>query len=167
VGGVYKHFDSKEAILVAVVHRRGPDLQKLMQECASQDLDAVEKMSRLISNRIAFFRKWPDYGRLSARMFSFRLEGFPAPANLPAQIDEFHEFFGGVVAQGQAEGVFCSGSPTRIASLLAALMNAYQQMDPELISDSDGLGADEFLQMALRAISAPKTRSPRARRATS
>jgi AcrR family transcriptional regulator len=152
VGGVYKSFASKEEMFLAVLTRRVRDLDDVMAETLKGDLPAPERLTGLMAARLEFFRKFPYYGRLTTRVFSFHLEGFPAPADLPQKIDELHEIVGRVIEQGQREGVFYPGKPTQLASILCSLENAYREMDPQLNPGSGGPTSDVYLEMLLRLV---------------
>lgn len=163
VGGVYKMFASKEEIFEAVMKRRGAEMNAAMVASLDDTMSGEEKLLRLVSTIIEYFRQWPSFGRLSARVFSMHLEGFPVVRQPTPSLDATMALFAAAILQGQAEGSFRSENPTRLAYLIPGLVNAQNQVDPVLARDPEGISLEALLEIVVAALRPPPPRRKRAK----
>lgn len=146
VGALYQFFRSKEDLLRAVMERRG--VVQLAQMRAAEDLLS------LVDTIVAFHRRYPAFGRLSARVYS---AGSDAPAGyhvFEANYRGAMDLYAAVIVAGQRAGTVRAGNPQALARLLSSLVTAYHRVDPALSPSGPTLAEDDFRQIVTRAFAA-------------
>jgi AcrR family transcriptional regulator len=152
-GAFYHYFDSKEALLEAVIERMADAAMNVVEPIAADPgLGAAAKLQAVFATAgrwktersdllMAFVRSWyaddNDLVRLRvARAGAARLTPLMA----------------GIVRQGAAEGVFSPTSPDHAAAILVALLNGSGDTIGQLVLDRQaGRGAFEDAQRLVAA----------------
>jgi AcrR family transcriptional regulator len=155
IGGIYKLFASKEDIFNAVMNRRGAELRTRLDAGIDESLSGEDKLLLVVSTFVRCFREWPSFGRLSARVFSMHLEGFPAVTGQAEALGFVMNLFAAAIEQGQREGTFRAGNPARLAYLIPGIINAQNQVDPVLANDPDGITLEDLLEIVKGALKRP------------
>jgi AcrR family transcriptional regulator len=155
IGGLYKLFTSKEDIFNAVMNRRGAELRSRIDDGLDESLSGEATLLLVVSTFIRCFREWPSFGRLSARVFSMHLEGFPAVTGQAEALGFVMNTFAAAIEQGQREGSFRAGNPARLAYLIPGIINAQNQVDPVLANDPDGISLEDLLEIVQGALRRP------------
>ncbi len=127
-GAFYHYFDSKEALLSAVVERltdAGVEATRPVAE--DPTLTAVEKMDRLFSTVAAYKAARKDF-------LIALLDVWFSDANVMVRdrfrrgmVDRLTPLFAGIIRQGQAEGTFVEGDPTDVARVLVSFMQGVNE----------------------------------------
>ncbi len=139
-GAFYHYFDSKDALLQAVVDRMTDTVLAVVAPIASDaDLPAAAKLQALMLTAgawkaersdllLAFMRSWYSERNDLVRMRAAR-----------AAFARLTPLLAGIVRQGRAEGSFDCTSPDEAASLLVALFaGSADIMAPLLLDSRDG-----------------------------
>ncbi|SHN46589.1 transcriptional regulator, TetR family [Cryptosporangium aurantiacum] len=149
VGALYQFFSGKEELLRGVMERRGlVQLAEMRRAAEGGDLLA------LVDTIVAFHRRYPAFGRLSARVYS---AGSDAPAGyhlFEANYRTAMDLYASVIVSGQQRGVIRAGNPQALARLLSSMVTAYHRVDPELVGSGPTLTEPEFRQIVARAFAA-------------
>ncbi|GGV17956.1 hypothetical protein GCM10010182_44010 [Actinomadura cremea] len=146
VGSIYSFFDSKEALYLAVLMRRGPGRLDDMKRLAATGGPAGERFVALVTAELEHRRKYPAWAQLHAQMTKV---GAREVADVPPDYKDFHRetvrILAGVVADGQADGTIRPGDPHALARMCSALIDSFTLMDPMISDEPAGIGAEEFL----------------------
>ncbi|RSN57912.1 TetR/AcrR family transcriptional regulator [Actinomadura sp. WAC 06369] len=147
VGSIYSFFDSKEALYLAVLMRRGPGrLAEMKRLAAAPERAAGERFVALVTAELEHRRKYPAWAQLHAQMTKV---GGRDVADVPPDYKDFHRetvrILAGVVADGQADGTIRPGDPHALARMCSALIDSFTLMDPMISDEPAGIGAEEFL----------------------
>ncbi|MFI0350301.1 TetR/AcrR family transcriptional regulator [Actinomadura sp. 9N407] len=146
VGSIYSFFDSKDALYLAVLMRRGSGQRAEMDRLAAAGTPAGERLAAMVKAELELRRKYPAWGRLQARMTKI---GGLAAADVPEAYQDFHreivDLLAGVIADGQRAGTIRPGDPPALARLCCALIDGFTLMDPMVGDEPEGLNAEEFL----------------------
>lgn len=146
VGSIYSFFDSKEALYLAVLMRRGPGRLAEMKSLAAGPGPAGERFVALVTAELEHRRKYPAWAQLHAQMTK---AGGRAVADVPQDYKEFHRetvrTLAGVIADGQSDGTIRQGEPHALARMCSALLDSFTLMDPMVSDEPEGIGAEEFL----------------------
>lgn len=146
VGALYQFFRGKEELLRAVMERRG-----LVQ---LEEMRAAGDVLGLVDTIVAFHRRYPAFGRLSARVYS---AGSDAPAGyhvFEANYRVAMDLYAAVITTGQRAGTVRSGNPQALARLLSSMVSAYHRVDPALVGSGPTLAEQDFRQIVSRAFAA-------------
>jgi AcrR family transcriptional regulator len=132
-GAFYHYFDSKEALLSAVVERltdAGVEATRPVAE--DPTLTAVEKMDRLFSTVAAYKAARKD-------LLIALLDVWFSDANVMVRdrfrrgmVDRLTPLFAGIIRQGQTEGTFVEGDPTDVARVLVSFMQGVNEQASDL-----------------------------------
>jgi AcrR family transcriptional regulator len=152
-GAFYHYFDSKEALLEAVIERMTDAAMEIIGPIAADpDLRAAEKLQAVFSTAgrwkaersdllLAFMRSW--YGAEND-LVRLRVARVGAARITP--------IIAGIVHQGVAEGVFSASSPDHAAAILMALLNGSSDAIGQLVLDRrDGRVAFEEAERFMAA----------------
>ncbi|TQS42031.1 TetR/AcrR family transcriptional regulator [Cryptosporangium phraense] len=148
VGALYQFFASKDELLRAVMKRRG--LVQLAEMTAAAD----DGLLPLVDTILAFHRRYPAFGRLSARVYS---PGSDAPAGYDATEPTYRtamDLYATAIRRGQAAGRVRGGDPQALARLLSSLVTAFHRVDAELGQDGPTLDDGTFRRILTRAFAA-------------
>jgi len=108
---IYRHFDSKEAIVVAMLGYLAEDLDKRLQKAISNHKNPLENLESIFLNQFAFFAKYPHF---VVAVFSDGL--LEASQNINAAIFRIMQVkmkhLMPVVMQGQQQGFFINAITT-------------------------------------------------------
>ncbi len=154
VGWVYTLSDSKDALLAAVMTRRGIEMTDGIERITTADGPALDRLVDLARYEVEFFTQRPAFARLYLRSAAI------GPL-LPDAVagSESHELLGravrlssDLIARGQAAGEVCAGPPEVLARVLSGIVTAYQTFavgdgDPRLL---DGFGTDALALLVRR-----------------
>ncbi|OLT31416.1 hypothetical protein BJF79_37200 [Actinomadura sp. CNU-125] len=147
VGSIYSFFDSKEALYLAVLMRRGPGrLEEMKRLAAAEGSPAGDRFVALVTAELEHRRKYPAWAQLDAQMTK---AGGREVAEVPQDYKDFHRetvrILAGVVADGQADGTVRPGDPHALARMCSALIDSFTLMDPMISDEPEGIGAEEFV----------------------
>lgn len=146
VGSIYSFFDSKEALYLAVLMRRGPQRLAEMKRLAAEEKPAADRFMAMVRAELEYRRKYPAWARLHAQMPK---AGVRSVADVPQDYKELHRetvrVLAGVVADGQSDGTLRPGDPHALARMCSALVESFTLMDPMISEEPEGIGAEEFL----------------------
>ncbi|MFB9317918.1 TetR/AcrR family transcriptional regulator [Cryptosporangium minutisporangium] len=149
VGALYQFFAGKEELLRGVMERRG-----LVQLAEMRAAAEAGDLLQLVDTIVAFHRRYPAFGRLSARVYS---AGSDAPAGyhlFEANYRTAMDLYASVIAEGQRRGTVRPGNPHALARLLSSLVSAYHRVDPELDPSGPTLTEQDFRRIVTRAFAA-------------
>ena len=102
---IYRHFHSKEEIIVAMLDYLSDSMDELLAKAVRPDDTPEEKLKKLIRNRFAFFK---DYPHFVVVVFSDGLmeEGGPINEAIFRIMDVFKSHLMPIIQEGQRTGVF-------------------------------------------------------------
>jgi AcrR family transcriptional regulator len=158
VGALYRFFDNKAALLESVLRRRGSVLLSGMESAAQSPGTGEERLLRICSSVIEFFRTCPAFCRISMRVYTVNLEVLPELDWLPESRGAAMDIYAGAIEQGQREGDLRPGDPNALAHLVSALVTAHHLLDPPLTGLATGVDLDEILEIIRGAMRAPRDR---------
>jgi AcrR family transcriptional regulator len=174
VGWVYTLYDSKDALLAAVMTRRGIEMTDGIERITTADGSALDRLVDLACYEVEFFTKRPAFARLYLRSAAI------GPL-LPEAVagGDSHELLGravrlssSLIARGQLAGEVCPGPPAVLARVLSGIVSSYQTF---AVGEDDTHLLDEFGTDALAALvrrtfapgqPAPTTRTTRSHERT-
>jgi AcrR family transcriptional regulator len=139
VGAVYQFFESKEALLRGVMHRRNAEVMRRMEEVVAASPDPRSQIHALIDWMTVWFADHQDYYRLfqqaiGASWMNLKV-GFD-DTNWE-QYEDILAVESRVFAEGVAQGVFRDLDPGAMAVIFSGMMQAY------LAHRVVGVGADQ------------------------
>jgi AcrR family transcriptional regulator len=152
-GGFYHYFDSKEALLEAVVDRFADSgMATIAPILNDPELPAVRKLERVFSGIASFKAEQKDLVLAIMEAWNsdgnaiFREKVRRLTANLLIPLLTI------VVKQGIAEGTFNTSSPEATAMVLLSLMQGFQQQAGDLfVARQNGTVSYEAVQRAVAA----------------
>jgi len=132
-GAFYHYFDSKEALLSAVVERLTDAGIAAMRPVAEDpDLTAIEKVDRIFSTLA-------DYKAARKEFLLALLDVWFSDGNTMVRdkfrrgmVDRLTPLFAGIVRQGRDEGTFVVDQPDDVARVLVSLMQGTNEQASEL-----------------------------------
>ncbi|MFI5952704.1 TetR/AcrR family transcriptional regulator [Cryptosporangium sp. NPDC051539] len=148
VGALYQFFRGKEELLRGVMERRG------RVQLAEMRIASAGGLLPLVETVVAFHRRYPAFGRLSARVYS---PGSDAPAGYDAHEANYRtamDLYATAIRQGQEAGRVRSGDPRALARLLSGMVTAFHRVDASLGQPGPTLTDDVFRQIVTRAFAA-------------
>jgi AcrR family transcriptional regulator len=162
IGALYLFIDSKEELLRGILERRVVELTHQMRECVAAEGPALDVLVQLARTQVAFYRRYPDFGRLLTRIISAGVDA------VPGSDGEVALGYGGAIeievelfARGQADGSIRPGDPRGLARLFSAMVSAYHGLDPVVSPDGTGhLDDEDFLACVSRAFAATGSGQP-------
>ena len=134
---LYRFFESKEALFIGVLARRGDDLvQGLRERCALDGLPHW-KLHEIVDYCISFYRQHPNYGRLFLRSSSTAAPNLESTVEAEgyARLQESRALLTQLFLEGQKSGEFVHGDPAVLARLFIGLITAYLAADPKIMGD--------------------------------
>ena len=149
VGSLYSFFDGKDELFRQIFLRRGDEfMPELRAVLADGTADPVVQLHALVDFEIGFFRRHPNFGRLSLRSSSATSlsDDRQIDAVVRDRYDEAMRLQADLVRRGQAAGRFHPGDPEVLARLFSGLMSAYQSLDPAVVTGDPS--ADERLPLS-------------------
>ncbi|MCW2524779.1 MAG: TetR/AcrR family transcriptional regulator [Frankiales bacterium] len=164
VGAVYTYYRSKRELLAGVMQRRIPELTDAIEASLSGVETGADELLRMTSAYMAFFHKYPAYGRLTMRVYSTGLEVIPDFAEYMGSYHTGIAMYAEAIERGQADGSVRAGDPLWMARMLSAMVVAHHSMTVQGGSDSDGFPTEDLLDLIRAAIRKPPARRPRAAR---
>lgn len=148
VAMVRELFESKDALFLQVMGRRGAELIAEMRHLLDREGSPAEALHALADLEIGFFRRHPSFGRLFVSA-----TGAPV-LNLKATLGDgtLHNYDEAMTLQmmlferGQAAGELIEGRPEILAEVFSGIVLAFQAHDPETLG---GRGEEplDFVQM--------------------
>ena len=155
VGSIYSFFDSKDALYLAVLMRRGAGQREEMERIAAGDEPAVERLIAMVKAQVDRRRAYPAWGRLHARMT--KIGGSSGPG-VPEVYKDFYaeivNLLATVIEEGQRDGTVREGDPQALARLCCALLDGFTLMDPVVSEEPAGIDAEEFLRFVRETFAA-------------
>jgi AcrR family transcriptional regulator len=145
-GTVYHYFDSKEAVLGALVERMGEQMEHLITPIlADPDLSALEKLLRYFSAL--------DHWKGAHRSFVLTFTSFwYADENaivhrklLRDGMKRFVPYLSQIIRQGVAEGVFTTAYPDQTARMMIALRQDFGDAVVDVFLSEQGQSIDPSL----------------------
>ncbi|MGX7677849.1 TetR/AcrR family transcriptional regulator [Jatrophihabitans sp. DSM 45814] len=159
VGAVYTFFKSKRDLLSAVMNRRSAEQGELIRACLTDDRSGQDQLLCIASASMAFYHKYPAYGRLTMRVYATGLEVLPDFADYTESYHSGMKLFASAIARGQEEGTIRDGDPIWLARMVSALIVAHHSMVIEDVADSDGFPTEDLLDLIRGAVSVPAARN--------
>ncbi|GAA2401753.1 hypothetical protein GCM10010191_06410 [Actinomadura vinacea] len=148
VGSIYSFFDSKDALYLAVLMRRGSGQREELERIAAQRAPAGERLIAMVRAQVEHRRAYPAWAQLHAQMT--KIGGRSGAAGVP---EVYKDFYAEIVAlqakvieEGQREGTIRPGDPPALARLCCALLDGFTLMDPVISEEPAGIDAEEFLR---------------------
>jgi AcrR family transcriptional regulator len=136
VGAVYGFFENKDDLFAQIYRRRGGEFMAGMRAVLDEPGPTRERLHRLATFQVEFFREHADFGRLFLRSSSVPpteastlvdrtvADNYTEAMNLQAKL--FRE--------GQESGELRDGDPEVLALLFSGLVSAYQATDPVVVA---------------------------------
>jgi AcrR family transcriptional regulator len=122
-GAFYHYFDSKDALLEAVVDRMAAAAMTLVDPIIDDpDLPALEKLSRAFAGIAAFKAERRDLVLAVLEVWMSNDNAIVREKLRRRQAGYLQAVLGRIVDQGVGEGVFVTGSPDRVGMVLVSLM---------------------------------------------
>jgi AcrR family transcriptional regulator len=132
-GAFYHYFDSKVALLAAVVERMVEDgLAGVQPVLADPNLSAVEKLSCLFSGVARYKGAQEDLVLGITRVWFSDANVLVRDRLRQATAAHLTPVLAAIVRQGRAEGAFTAGSPNDTASVLVALWQGLNEVANQL-----------------------------------
>ncbi|XVQ14749.1 TetR/AcrR family transcriptional regulator [Spirillospora sp. CA-255316] len=155
VGSIYSFFDSKDALYLAVLMRRGSGQREEMERIAAQGGPADARLIAMVKAQVDRRRAYPAWGQLHAQMTKI---GGRSGAGVPEVYKDFYAEIVGLLAkvieEGQREGTIRPGDPPALARLCCALLDGFTLMDPVISEEPEGIDAEEFLRFVRETFTA-------------
>jgi TetR/AcrR family transcriptional regulator len=153
VGAVYLLFESKEDVFVQIYVRRGAEFMAGMRAVLSALGGPLEKVRRLATYEIEFFRKHANFGRLFLRSTGVTLGDLESKID-QAVTDNFAEAMNlqaKLFGEGQETGELRDGDPEVLAYLFSGLVSAFQTVDPVVATgggvNTERMAVNDFLDI--------------------
>ncbi|MBK7088399.1 MAG: TetR/AcrR family transcriptional regulator [Chitinophagaceae bacterium] len=120
---LYRHFKSKEEIIVTMLQYLAADMDKRLTACVEKLDDPVEKLKAVFNNQFAYFEKHPHF---LVAVFSEGLleESKKINAAIMQIMATKRKHLLPVIKQGQLEGVFETSAPAE--DLLHIIMGSFR-----------------------------------------
>lgn len=128
VGSVYSFFDSKDALVRAVLERRGDEMLDGIRRHTTGPGSSLERLVALARFEVDFFRDRPAFARmyLASSAVGDLVPVFAREHGVVDKLDEAMSRTAALFAEGQAAGELCDGPPPLLARLLSGIVTAYQ-----------------------------------------
>ncbi|WP_131831303.1 TetR/AcrR family transcriptional regulator [Frankia sp. CcI49] len=130
VGALYLHFDSKEALLRAVIDRRSVVIMAQVRSFIEADGPAIDRLLDLVMAEIEFFRAHRDFGRVIDRLYA---AGFPTLPELRVDIAHGYttamQLEAELIRAGQRDATIRAGDADVLARILGSMVGAYRADD--------------------------------------
>jgi AcrR family transcriptional regulator len=142
VGSVYSFFESKDDLFLQVFLRRGGEFMPAMREVLASKAKPMDQLRALVRFQVTFFRQHPHFGRVYLRHSTSTMlpsEEIDDPA-WTANYDEAMHLEADLFVRGQRSKQFRAGDPAVLGRLFSGLVQAYQAVDPAVISDDADAG---------------------------
>lgn len=151
---VFVYFPTKEELFRAAVLEPLPPTLFLVEQLLTGPGSPRDRLTKLAQAMLTSFAREESYLRLTQYVSHLR-DRFPEVAGeLMTFTTSVTGLIARVIAEGQAEGTFLPGDPTRQALLFSALINGAGLMHP---APADDPFWQDGVQAALRLILAPNT----------
>jgi len=152
-GAFYHYFDSKQAVLEALVDDMQSQHQALVGELViDPEIDAISKWNQLL----AVTNQWKieqKEGLLSFAKIIHMDENLPLKHKLITKSSKLLAAdYAVIIQQGIDEGVFDTQTPTVVAELVVAVLHAFSDGLTELLLDQNA--QEQPFQLALRKVKA-------------
>lgn len=142
VPGLYHHYPSKQALLVAIVHKAMEDLLARSQAALAEAGSSVEaRFAALIECLVLFHAHRSKLAFISASEIR-SLEGESREAHIAAR-DRQQRILDDIVSQGAAEGIFATKFPKHSSRAIVTMCTGVAQwydpagsLTPEELADS-------------------------------
>ena len=147
LSALYRLYDSKEALFLAVMDRRGNEIvQELYGVLAGQGTQR-QKLHQLVDYSISFYHKHPDWGRTYLHMVTTAVPHFEPER----EAEEYHPpdaniITAQVIRDGQSSGEFVSGEPVVLARMLTGMVVSYLTTDPAITGNGSAPGKNFSLE---------------------
>ncbi|MGD0879584.1 MAG: TetR/AcrR family transcriptional regulator [Anaerolineales bacterium] len=164
-GGLYHYFDSKEALLTALVDRMGHAAERSLSPISQNpNLSAIEKLRRCFEDSAQWKTTQKEFITGLLRMW-FSAENTTIRQKLTEQSSKYMaSFFEPVIRQGIAEGTFTVRHPKPVAAILGGIslslmdsitgLLASAELDAAAIQESEDL-LETYTDMFERILGAP------------
>lgn len=162
IGTLYRHFESREGLLAALVHQAGEDLLRRMQPVLGAE-EPRGAIRATIHAGAEFFEQFGALGEalLTRDLEKFRPGGFDEfHADRPNFVDEFRELLTNLLLRGIWDGVFRADLDVPVA--VAALESIFTSgmLLALAARRSYPAAADAIADFFLAAIETPKRSEP-------
>jgi AcrR family transcriptional regulator len=138
-GAFYHYFDSKDALLEAVVDRMAAGAMTLVDPIIDDpDLVALDKLARVFGGIAAFKAERRDLVLAVLDVWMSSDNAIVRERLRRRQAGYLRAVLGRIVDQGIAEGVFVTGSPDRVGMVLVSLMQGAGEAAVELFVGRQG-----------------------------
>jgi len=119
---IYLHFDSKDALLHALIHEGMMQLFDVLASTAeNHPSDLLGRLEALCRRFIDFGLENPEYYEIMFQLHPERMERYPAEKYRQARRNL--DFFADALAEGTEKGVFAAGDPQVSASTIWASLH--------------------------------------------
>lgn len=133
-GLAYRYFDSKEAILQALVEQTLHSGNAAIQRFAALPGTPGERLDRLISRLVETRRDHPEFAQVHYQVLS----DAATPADLREQVKRygqaFHDLLRHLIVEGQATGAVRAADPDQLVTAIMAALDGLTRLaliDPE------------------------------------
>jgi AcrR family transcriptional regulator len=150
VGWVYTFYDSKDALLAAVMTRRGIEMTEGIARITTAGGPALDRLVDLARYEVEFFTERPAFARLYLRSAAIGplLPVAVSGSDSQELLERAVRLSCDLIARGQQDGTLCAGPPVVLARVLSGIVTAYQTFavgegDPRLLDgfDTDAIAA--------------------------
>ena len=158
IGTLYRHFESREGLLAALVHQAGEDLLGRMQPVLGAE-EPRAALRVLIRAGAEFFEQFGALGEalLTRDLEKFHPGGFDEfHADRPNLVDEFRELLTNLLLRGIRDGVFRADLDVPVAVAALASIFASGMLLALAARRSYPAAADAIADFFFAAIEAPK-----------
>ena len=162
IGTLYRHFESREGLLAAVVHQAGEDLLGRMQPVLGAE-EPRAALRVLIRAGAEFFEQFGALGEalLTRDLEKFHPGGFDEfDADHPNFVDEFRELLTNLLLRGIRDGVFRPDLDVSVAVAALASIFASGMLLALAARRSYPAAADAIADFFFAAVEAPKRSEP-------
>jgi AcrR family transcriptional regulator len=128
---LYLFFENKDDLYAQTLLRRGSELVDVVAGIAQRKAPALQRLHEIADAAIAFYLKWPHFGRLVARgqatMYGSPLWSWAENPNAAVRdaYERSMQLEADVVREGQQLGEIRSGDPRSLAHLFSVLVNTF------------------------------------------
>lgn len=116
-GAVFRHFESKEAIWLAVLDDTSARMLTLLQQAAGEQTDAVNGLQAVFEAHVAFVIAHPGMPRLMFQELQHARET-PLKAGVGRVMGAYRQLLLGLLERAQAEGQLAPGTDVMSAAVL-------------------------------------------------
>jgi AcrR family transcriptional regulator len=171
-GTLYRYFDSKAQIYVAVLSHKGKQFEAKLQNALDPDADPVEALRQASRFYLHHYVENPDYFQIFWAIENQAVIGELPPEEVEEVTRLWEQNLGilaGIVERGVKQGVFVPCKAWEVANILWMLANAVIRTEHSsthrgLRREDLGQFFDDAIALVLRGLARAPTDTPTARR---